>query len=75
VDLALSIPMNGAMQIPLFVAPVLVFLSAFSPAPLTLFFSIVEVIAVGIAVTLAAYIAIDGIASWLEGAQLLALFL
>jgi Ca2+:H+ antiporter len=74
VDLALSIPMNGAMQIPLFVAPVLVFLSAFSPAPLTLFFSIVEVIAVGIAVTLAAYIAIDGIASWLEGAQLLALW-
>ncbi len=33
VDLAISIPMNGAMQIPLFVAPMLVFLSAFGPAP------------------------------------------
>jgi Ca2+:H+ antiporter len=74
VDLALSVPMNGAMQIPLFVAPVLVFLSAFSPGPLTLYFSIVEVIAVAIAVTLAAYIAIDGVTSWLEGAQLLALW-
>ena len=74
VDLALSIPMNGAMQIPLFVAPVLVFLSAFSPAPLTLYFSIVEVIAVAIGVTLAAYIAIDGVTNWLEGAQLLALW-
>jgi Ca2+:H+ antiporter len=74
VDLALSVPMNGAMQIPLFVAPVLVFLSAFSPGPLTLYFSIVEVIAVAIAVTLAAYIAIDGVTSWLEGAQLLPLW-
>jgi Ca2+:H+ antiporter len=74
VNLALSIPMNGAMQVPLFVAPVLVFLSAFSPEPLTLYFSIVEVIAVTIAVALAAYIAIDGVTSWLEGAQLLALW-
>ena len=74
VNLALSIPMNGAMQVPLFVAPLLVFLSAFSPAPLTLYFSIVEVIAVAIAVALAAYIAIDGVTSWLEGAQLLALW-
>ena len=31
VNLAISIPMNGAMQVPLFVAPVLVLLSAFSP--------------------------------------------
>ncbi|MGB7790614.1 MAG: calcium/proton exchanger [Terrimicrobiaceae bacterium] len=74
VDLALSIPMNGAMQIPLFVAPMLVFLSAFGPAPLTLYFSIVEVIAVAIAVSLAAYIVIDGVTSWLEGVQLLALW-
>jgi len=74
VNLAISIPMNGAMQVPLFVAPVLVFLSAFGPAPLTLYFGIAEVIAVAIAVALAAYIAIDGITSWLEGAQLLALW-
>ena len=74
VNLAISIPMNGAMQVPLFVAPVLVFLSAFGPAPLTLYFSVVEVIAVAIAVALAAYIAIDGVTSWLEGAQLLALW-
>jgi Ca2+:H+ antiporter len=74
VNLAISIPMNGAMQVPLFVAPVLVLLSAFSPAPLTLYFSVVEVIAVAIAVALAAYIAIDGRTSWLEGAQLLALW-
>lgn len=74
VNLALSIPMNGAMQVSLFVAPLLVFLSAFGPIPLTLCFGVSEVIAVAITVALAAYIAIDGVTSWLEGAQLLALW-
>jgi len=73
-DLAISIPSNGAMQVSLFVAPLLVFLSAFSAAPLTLSFGLAEVIAVIITVALAAYIAIDGRTSWLEGAQLLALW-
>lgn len=74
VDLAISIPLNGAMQMSLFVVPLLVFLSAFSAAPLTLSFALSEVIAVAITVALAAYIAIDGLTSWLEGAQLLALW-
>lgn len=74
VDLAISIPLNGAMQISLFVAPLLVFLSAFSATPLTLSFNPSEVIAVAITVALAAYIAIDGLTNWLEGAQLLALW-
>ena len=74
VDLAISIPLNGAMQVSLFVVPLLVFLSAFSGEPLTLSFGVAEVIAVAITVALAAYIAIDGLTSWLEGAQLLALW-
>jgi len=74
VDLAISIPLNGAMQVSLFVAPLLVFLSAVGGTPLTLSFALPEVIAIGITVALAAYIAIDGLTSWLEGAQLLALW-
>lgn len=74
VDLAISIPLNGAMQMSLFVVPLLVFLSACSGTPLTLSFALAEVIAVAITVALAAYIAIDGLTSWLEGAQLLALW-
>ncbi len=46
VDLAISIPLNGAMQMSLFVVPLLVFLSAFSATPLTLSFALAEVIAV-----------------------------
>ena len=74
VNLAIAIPMNGAMQVSLFVAPLLVFLSALGPTPLTLSFGVSEVIAVAITVALAAYMAIDGVTSWLEGAQLLALW-
>lgn len=74
VDLSISIPLNGAMQISLFVAPLLVFLSAFGSTPLTLSFALAEVVAVMITVALAAYIAIDGLTNWLEGAQLLALW-
>jgi Ca2+:H+ antiporter len=74
VNLAISIPMNGALQVSLFVAPLLVFLSALGPTPLTLSFGVSEVLAVAIAVALAAYEAIDGVTNWLEGAQLLALW-
>ena len=44
------------------------------PTPLTLSFGVSEVISLAIAVALAAYMAIDGVTSWLEGAQLLALW-
>jgi Ca2+:H+ antiporter len=74
VNLAMSIPMNGAMQVSLFVAPLLVFLSALGPTPLTLSFGVSEVLSVAITVALAAYMAIDGVTNWLEGAQLLALW-
>ncbi|TAH52121.1 MAG: calcium/proton exchanger [Chloroflexota bacterium] len=74
IDFAISIPMTGAMQVPLFVTPLLVFLSILGGHPLTLYFNPVEVVAVAIAVALAAYIAIDGVSNWLEGAQFLALW-
>ena len=74
-NLAVSIPLNGAMQGALFVAPLLVFLSLFGTTPLTLYFGISEIIALSLAVFISAYIAIDGRTSWLEGAQSLALWL
>lgn len=72
-NLGLAIPLNGAMQGALFVAPLLVFLSLFG-TPLTLYFGVSEIVAVALAVFITAYIAIDGVTSWLEGAQLLALW-
>jgi len=45
-DLAVGIAMGSALQIALFVAPVLVFVSYLRPAPLDLLFTPLEVIAV-----------------------------
>jgi Ca2+:H+ antiporter len=63
------------LQIALFVAPVLVFLSLFlSPEPLLLVFNEFELITLVAASLIAAFIAQDGESNWLEGAMLLAVY-
>ncbi len=75
-DLALGIALGSSIQIALLVAPILVIASHFiAPAPLDLVFSLPEVIAVVVAVLLAAQIAGDGESNWLEGVQLIAVYL
>jgi Ca2+:H+ antiporter len=74
-DLTLGIALGSSIQIALFVAPVLVFLSyALGPRPMDLVFSPAEVLAVGLSVTIAGQIAADGESNWLEGVQLLAVY-
>ncbi len=74
-DLSLSIALGSAAQIALFVAPALVLLSIPLGRPLTLLFDPFEVAAVVIAVALANQVIRDGESTWLEGAQLLAIYL
>jgi Ca2+:H+ antiporter len=74
-DLSLSIASNSAMQIALFVAPLLALIGPFFGYELTLYFSFFEVMALGIAVSTAVIIAGDGVSNWIEGAQYLALYL
>ncbi len=78
-DLSLSISLGSSMQIALFVAPLLVFISLFvGPATgrlqLTLFFSLFEVMILGLSVVIAAVISVDGESNWLEGAMLLGVY-
>jgi Ca2+:H+ antiporter len=74
-DLALGIALGSSIQIALVVAPLLVIASHFiGAAPMDLVFSAPEVIAVVVAVLLAAQIAGDGESNWLEGVQLLAVY-
>jgi Ca2+:H+ antiporter len=74
-DLSLSISLGSSMQIALFVAPLLVFVSLFvGPEPMNLFFHPFEVITLGVSVLIAALISLDGESHWLEGAQLLAVY-
>lgn len=73
-DLSLSIAIGSSLQIALFVAPLLVFLSLAMGRPLLLEFNPFEIAAVGAAVLIAAFVSVDGESNWLEGAMLLAVY-
>jgi Ca2+:H+ antiporter len=74
-DLSLSISLGSSMQVALFVAPLLVFVSLLFGHEMTLFFTLFEVAALGLSVVIATVISVDGESNWLEGAQLLAVYL
>jgi Ca2+:H+ antiporter len=75
-DAAINIAVGSSIQIALFVAPLLVFLSYFmGPQPMDLIFSNLEVVAVALAVGIMAFISQDGLTHWMEGVQLLAVYL
>lgn len=75
-DLSLSIAIGSSIQIALFVAPLLVLLSyAIGPRPMDLVFTPAEVLAIALSVAVTGQIAGDGESNWLEGVQLLAVYL
>jgi Ca2+:H+ antiporter len=73
-DLALNIAIGSSIQVALFVAPVLVFVSYALGSPMDLLFSLFEVMAIVIAVGIVALISMDGESNWMEGVQLLAVY-
>ena len=73
-DLSLAVSFGSSMQIALFVAPLLVFISLAMGHPLTLIFNQFELLTLGAAAGIAGLIALDGESTWLEGAQLLAVY-
>lgn len=73
-DLAFNISFESSKQIALFVAPVLVLLSIPLGHPLSLEFSHLEVVGMGVAVGAATLIGLDGESNWLEGAMLLGVY-
>jgi Ca2+:H+ antiporter len=74
-SLSLEIAVGSSLQVALFVAPVLVFISLLIGNPLTLVFNPFEIIALIGGVLITALVANDGEANWLEGAVLVALYL
>lgn len=73
-DLAMGICIGSSIQVAIFIAPVLVLLSAALGAPMDLVFSIPEVVAVALAVAVVEQIAGDGESHWLEGVMLLTVY-
>jgi Ca2+:H+ antiporter len=75
VDLSLGIAIGSSLQIALFVTPVLLFASYLFGRPMNLEFSLPEIAAVALAVWIVAEISGDGECNWLEGVQLLSVYL
>lgn len=73
--LSVEIAIASSLQIALFVAPLLVFTSLVIGHPLTLVFNQLELIALIAGVLIAALVSADGESNWLEGAELLAIYL
>jgi Ca2+:H+ antiporter len=73
-DLAFNIAVGSSIQVALFVAPVLVFVSHAIGHPMDLVFTTFEVLAVGASVAVLSLVSADGESNWLEGAQLLAVY-
>jgi len=74
-ELSLAISVGSSLQIALFVAPALVFISLLMGNPLTLVFNQFELISLVAAVLIAALVSLDGESNWLEGAQLLVVYI
>jgi Ca2+:H+ antiporter len=75
-DLSLSIAIGSSVQVALFVAPVLVLLSyVIAPAPMDLLFSGGLILTIFLAVLITGQVAGDGRSDWLQGVQLLAVYL
>jgi Ca2+:H+ antiporter len=73
-DLTVGIAIGSSLQIALFVAPVLIFLSYLFGRPMDLEFTVPEVVAVVVSVYILFQISGDGETNWIEGIQLLSLY-
>lgn len=73
-DLAVTIAIGSSIQVALFVAPVLVFAALAMGVEFDLHFSVMEVIAVVVAVVVTSMVSQDGETHWMEGAMLLAVY-
>lgn len=73
-DLSLQIALGSSTQVALLVAPLLVLAGVLLGQPLSLLFTPLEVVALGISTVVVSIITLDGESHWFEGVQLLALY-
>ncbi|MCM3698404.1 calcium/proton exchanger [Paenibacillus macerans] len=71
---AVEIAVGSSLQIALFVAPVLIFVSHLFGQPMDIVFTVIELAAIGVSVFIAKSITQDGQTNWYEGMLLLAVY-
>jgi Ca2+:H+ antiporter len=72
---SIEIAANSSVQMALFVAPVLVFVSLLLGHPMNFIFTGLEISAVFLSTLVLAFISLDGRSNWFEGAQMLAAYI
>jgi Ca2+:H+ antiporter len=72
--LALEISVGSSAQVALMVAPILVLLSFGLGSPMSLVFNAFEITAIGLSVFAVVLVSVDGESNWLEGLQLLGVY-
>lgn len=75
IDLSMAIAAGSSIQVATFVAPLLVLVSLLFAAPLSLVFQPLELVVLGLATILFAFVSLDGESSWLAGVQLMAIYI
>jgi Ca2+:H+ antiporter len=73
-DVSIEIGLSSAIQIALFVVPILMLISQVFNFGFTLVFTPFEILAVILAVLIVNYLSADGRCNWLEGAQLISVY-
>jgi Ca2+:H+ antiporter len=73
-SVSVEIAIGSSVQIALFVAPVLIFLSLVVGEPMNLIFTGFEIAAVAFSSAILSFIALDGKSNWFEGALLLSAY-
>lgn len=73
-DVAVEIAVGSSLQIILFVAPILIFISLLFK-PMSIIFNVFELVAMIVSVLIVNRVASDGESNWLEGIQLIAVYI
>ncbi len=74
IDVSIEIGLSSAIQIALFVVPILMLISTVFNFGFSLVFSPFQILAVMLAVFIVNYLSADGRCNWLEGAQLISVY-
>jgi Ca2+:H+ antiporter len=74
-DFSMAISLGSSIQVALLVTPILVFLGPLLGHPLRLVFTPLELGALGAAVVVTGFVALDGRSNWLEGAMLCGVYI
>ncbi len=74
IDVSIEIGLSSAIQIALFVVPILMFISQVFNFGFSLVFTPFEILALLLAVLIINYLSADGRCNWLEGAQLISVY-